>query len=706
MRYWRNLSISKKISVSILSAALLLTTALLLIADSTIRTMGMNALREKGFNMATVTGEMLKPSVQSRADGETEAALSRLVSHDADVVFTSVIQRSQADAFRAVIHQAKKGYEGFDLAPIFKALEARAPRNHDTIIVYRDNLQLTAAKIDVKAKGGVSEVYFLLALSNDRITHEMAMLSTLMLTAGLVVMAICMAWGIFIARSITKPLSVAVSVADAISAGNLQVEVEVTSRDEIGHLMLSMRKMVETIRTLIADFSMLTNAAIAGQLSTRADSAKHPGDFNEIVRGVNETLDAVIMPLNVSAEYVDRISKGDIPPKITTEYHGDFNELKVNLNNCIDIMNNLQGETERVLVAAADARFEERANADLFVGGWRELVWGVNNIVTNIVKPLRLTTERLNDEVTERRHAQELLVTQQSELEWLNSRLEERVSEEVRKNREKDQALMQREKLASIGQLAAGVAHEINNPMGYISGNLHVLADYYEKIIRFDRYRQEVDRSESSSGDRMDVTTCRNSLNIDYILEDGVDLIKESRTGAEQVAKIVGELKSFSRVDAPEFARVTLETCMESALTICWNNLKYVATIRKEYEPGPEILCHPGQLNQVFLNLLVNAGQAITPPGEIVITCRHDETFVYASVSDTGQGIPEEIRLRIFEPFFTTKDVGEGTGLGLSVSYDVVKKRGGDILVESAPGKGSTFTVKLPRIFGEEEELH
>ena len=702
MQFWRDLSLSKKISVSIISAALLLTIALLLIAGSTIRSMGMHALREKGVNMATVTGEMLKPSIQSRANDETEAALNRLISHDTDVAVVSVIQRSKSDGYETRIHRAKKGYEGFDLAPIIKALNTWEPKNHDTLVVYRDNLQLTVAKVDIKATGDVHSVYFLLALSNDRITQEMATLSLLMVTAGVIVMALCMAGGIYFARSITKPLSVAVSVADAISRGDLQIEVEVRSNDEIGLLMISMKKMVETLRTLITDFSMLTDAAIAGRLATRADSAKHAGEFKKIVMGVNATLDAVIMPLNVSAEYVDRISKGDIPPKITAAYQGDFNELKVNLNNCIDIMNNLLGETEKVLIAAADCRFEERANANLFVGGWQQLVQGVNNIVTNIVNPLRAATERLNVEVVERRHAQELLEAQQQQLESLNSLLEERVFEEVRKNREKDQALMQREKMASIGQLAAGVAHEINNPMGYISGNLHVLAEYYDRIILFDRQVQELDRSESSSYDQRDAGSIRKSLDIDHILEDGVDLIRESRTGAEQVTKIVGELKSFSRVDAPDFALATLEACMESALTICYSNLKYVVTIRKEYEPGPSILCHPGQLNQVFLNLLVNAGQAITPPGEIVLKCWHDDIFVYASVSDTGKGIPEDILPRIFDPFFTTKDVGEGTGLGLSVSYDVVKKRGGDILVESVPGKGSTFTVQLPRSFGEE----
>nr|WP_268899016.1 methyl-accepting chemotaxis protein [Geomonas nitrogeniifigens] len=154
---------------------------------------------------------------------------------------------------------------------------------------------------------------------------------------------------------------------------------------------------IEQVRTnlkaLIADADMLVQAAVAGKLATRADATKHQGDFRKIVAGVNETLDAVIGPLNVAAEYVDRISKGDIPPRITDNYNGDFNEIKLNLNNCIDIMNNLLIEANKVVKAAADGQLDERANAELFIGGWKELVMGVNNIVTNIVNPLMVTAD-------------------------------------------------------------------------------------------------------------------------------------------------------------------------------------------------------------------------------------------------------------------------------------------------------------------------
>ena len=270
-----------------------------------------------------------------------------------------------------------------------------------------------------------------------------------------------------------------------------------------------------------------------------------------------------------------------------------------------------------------------------------------------------------------------------------NQRLKESVAAEMEKNREKDLALMRSEKMAAIGQLAAGVAHEINTPMGYISSNLAMLAKYQEQIVRFIHAAPATLPAT--------VAADRESRAMESILEDLPELIKETLEGAERITKIVRDLMNFSRVDRVEHETVTLTSCLESALTICFNTLKKTAQIRKEYEAGPKILCHPGQLNQVFLNLLLNAGQAMVEPGEIVLKVRHDDHCVYASVSDTGGGIPGEIMSRIFDPFFTTKEVGKGTGLGLSISSEIINKHNGELLVESVVGVGTTFTVKLPR---------
>jgi signal transduction histidine kinase len=293
--------------------------------------------------------------------------------------------------------------------------------------------------------------------------------------------------------------------------------------------------------------------------------------------------------------------------------------------------------------------------------------------------------------------AQELLHRQQQQLEQLNEELEERVAQEVKRSRDKDRALLHLEKMASIGQLAAGAAHEINNPIAFINGNLNTLAHYYDQMVRYDRFLLEHVVGELSPGTRELMEGSRTSLDLEYLLTDGVDLLHETIDGVNRVAKIVQDLKSFCRGDTQVQELMSLNSCLDRTLTIVGNELKYVAFVRKEYGLVPEILCNTGQLNQVFLNLLVNAGHAITPPGEIVLRSWHDDFFVYASVSDDGAGIPEEIRERLFEPFFTTKEEGKGTGLGLSISYDIVKSHDGEILVESEVGVGTTFTVKLPR---------
>jgi len=188
----------------------------------------------------------------------------------------------------------------------------------------------------------------------------------------------------------------------------------------------------------------------------------------------------------------------------------------------------------------------------------------------------------------------------------------------------------------------------------------------------------------------------RKRLKMDYILEDIPQLIAESLEGAQRVRKIVQDLKSFSRVDESEHKRVDINECLDSTINIVWNEIKYVATLEREYGDIPPLLCYPQQINQVFMNLLVNAAHAIEGKGVIRVRTWREGDSLCVAVSDTGCGIAPEIQKRIFEPFFTTKEVGKGTGLGLSISYDIIRKHQGDIVVESEPGKGSTFTVKLP----------
>jgi PAS domain S-box-containing protein len=265
--------------------------------------------------------------------------------------------------------------------------------------------------------------------------------------------------------------------------------------------------------------------------------------------------------------------------------------------------------------------------------------------------------------------------------------------------------LVQQEKMSSIGQLAAGVAHEINNPLGFITSNLNTLKKYVDRLQRFlllqdaaieamltipSQVEKEVERLKAE----------RAVLKIDFILKDAMHLIDESLDGSERVSSIVLDLKGFSRVDDVEEKLSDINAGLESTINIVWNEIKYKATVHKEYGMLPQTKCNLGQLNQVFMNILLNAVQAIPEHGEMRIKTWADEGRIFIAISDTGSGIAPDKIGRIFEPFFTTKEVGKGTGLGLSIAYDIVKKHGGEIAVQSEIGKGTTFTISIPVIEG------
>jgi PAS domain S-box-containing protein len=266
--------------------------------------------------------------------------------------------------------------------------------------------------------------------------------------------------------------------------------------------------------------------------------------------------------------------------------------------------------------------------------------------------------------------------------------------------------VIQQEKMASIGQLAAGVAHEINNPMGFITSNLTSLSKYAD---RFDEYIAALQQSLFSCPthpDTVEIDKLRQKLKVDYLISDVRELVNESLDGANRVQRIVQDLKSFSRVDQVECCRTNLNKALETTINIAWNELKYIATLDRNFGDIPEILCYPQQLNQVFLNLLVNAAQAMEKQGNIIVSSWSDDDHVFVSVKDNGKGMPKEVQKRVFEPFFTTKEAGKGTGLGLSISADIIRKHGGEMSVESEPGAGTTFIVKLPLNSPLQELIH
>jgi PAS domain S-box-containing protein len=269
-------------------------------------------------------------------------------------------------------------------------------------------------------------------------------------------------------------------------------------------------------------------------------------------------------------------------------------------------------------------------------------------------------------------------------------------AELIKKLGETQSQLLQSERMASIGQLAAGVAHEINNPVGFVNSNIGSLRTYVLGMLDLLAAYEQAE-AELTEPTRHRIGQLKKQIDMAFLREDILALLAESDDGLQRVTRIVRDLKNFSHVDKSELQVANIEEGIESTLRVVWNELKYKAEVVKEFGNIPSIHCFPFQLNQVIMNLLVNAGQALDSKGTITLRTGHDAADVWIEVSDTGKGIPKENLRRIFEPFFTTKPVGKGTGLGLSLSFGIVKKHGGSIEVVSEVGVGTTFKVTLPK---------
>jgi PAS domain S-box-containing protein len=287
------------------------------------------------------------------------------------------------------------------------------------------------------------------------------------------------------------------------------------------------------------------------------------------------------------------------------------------------------------------------------------------------------------------------------------------VSERKEAERQRQQMEIQlrhAQKLESIGQLAAGIAHEINTPTQYVGDNTRFLKDAFGELNKVQARQQELLQTAKAGPvpaeliERVEQTI--KAADLDYLMEEIPKSIQQSLDGVERVAKIVRAMKEFSHPGTSEKSAIDLNRSIESTVTVCRNEWKYVAELVTEFDPAlPPVECLPGEINQTVLNIVVNAAHAIADvvgdgtrgKGKITVSTRRDGDWAEIRIGDTGTGIPEEARARVFDPFFTTKGVGKGTGQGLAIAHSViVDKHGGTITFETESGKGTTFVIRIP----------
>jgi two-component system NtrC family sensor kinase len=272
--------------------------------------------------------------------------------------------------------------------------------------------------------------------------------------------------------------------------------------------------------------------------------------------------------------------------------------------------------------------------------------------------------------------------------------LERKVLERTEALRRAQDQLVLNEKMSSLGRLVAGIAHELNNPINFVYGNVDFLAQYFRHLINLIAIYEAGELPDET---RRRATEMKDSIDFEFLMEDWERLLKSVRAGAERTAQIVAGLKAFSRPQVGKVEETDLIAGLETTLHLLQPLLRDRVTVHRQYAPIPRVRCRGGQVQQVFMNLLTNAAQAAGPGGEIFLTAVPEGNGVRVSVRDSGPGVPPELTTKIFDPFFTTKDVGEGTGLGLAISQRIVRSHGGRIeLAPSEPGRGAEFLVWLP----------
>ena len=522
-------------------------------------------------------------------------------------------------------------------------------------------------------------------------------LAAVLLFSGLLTLGI----GVQVTRRMVGPLKRLVEFADGIREGHLDERLRLTRRDEIGALGAALDHMADSVQASRQELNANRRELEKRVEERTAELVKLHESLN-VEFDIRERMAAQLME---SEERLDLVITGandgfwDWPdlsspemwwsPRVYTMLGLDqltfWPELDVLLELCHAEDRSALAEALHTADAEGDAPdldFRVRNAAG-------EYLWF--RLRGQIFRDTAGTPYRMSgsfQDITKRKWAEAQLMQTNIELEALNNKL-----------RSNQNALIQAEKMSSLGQLAAGVAHEINNPVGFISSNLGTMTEYTRALREVVQPMLAAPAGTDPLSDPAIADAVRRALAAEdfvFLFEDIDQLLSESLDGTERITEIVRSLKSFARPDEDTMSTAQINDGLEMALKMTWNNLKYKCEIIKELGDIPPIFCNIGRLNQVFMNLLVNAAHSISQEGRITLRTTHRNGQVVVEISDTGAGIPAEVQSRIFEPFFTTKPVGEGTGLGLSISHGIVQDHHGSISLSSEVGRGTTFTIRIP----------
>lgn len=418
------------------------------------------------------------------------------------------------------------------------------------------------------------------------------------------------------------------------------------------------------------DTASITKEDLIGTLEKKIDvieieggeTVVHAGDIGEtlflVLKG---TLDVYLHTVDGTTKYINTIKNGD--------YFGEISVL-TNTKRTADV----RAVTDCVLGVLEKKDLWNLVQDAPCVA--KNIMFGINTRLNNN------HTELLRDVLRER----ENLIT-------LNKTTEEQLNIKSQALEEAQLQLIQSEKMAALGQLVAGVAHEINNPLSFVKSNMNTMKKFFGKITELIDYYDSIEIPENS---KAGIEEIKENIKYDYINTRLDKLVSSSVVGIERVSTIVNDLKSFSRIDKAAVSLEDINSALDITLDLIMYKYKDNVTIIKEYGEVPLVQCNMSKLNQVFMNVLINALQSIDEKGTVTIATYVHEGKLVIDISDTGKGMTDDQIKNIFNPFFTTKPVGEGTGLGLSVSIGIVKEHKGNITVRSVVGEGSTFTITLP----------